>query len=286
MPDVSTLCPSSATDYDRIEAAVTRLRSSPRAPLDTATLAQAAQLNQADWQALVRRWAGGSAEQFLRSLTLEAIQARLATSRARFKVASGEPRFVVPPVRLIEWPTDAAHDADGPGAIAYGLHDTRFGMAFMAATEQGLCLLQFCNAEDSPTLMNELQAKWPQATLHQAPERTRRFSDRLNQVDSLAATHQPLALVVQGTPFQIQVWRALLALPLGSLATYQDLADRLGNPKAARAVGTAVGANPIAYWLPCHRVIRASGELGGYRWGTGRKAAMLGWEACQRREGD
>lgn len=287
MPDASTLSSRSAADIDRLQAAIARVLSSTHPRLEAAaTLAQAAQLNSADWQALVKRWAGVSAEQFWRSLTREATQARLAASRARCQAAPGESRFAAPPVRLTEWSPGTARDAGGKLAIAYGLHDTQFGLALIAAAEQGLCMFQFCTAQDSPPLINQLREKWPQATLHHAPERTRPYSDRLNQVGSCAHPHQPLDLLVRGTPFQIRVWRALLTLPLGSLATYQDLADRLGNAKAARAVGAAVGANPIAYWIPCHRVIRATGDIGGYRWAPWRKAAMLGWEACQRPEGD
>lgn len=286
MPDVSTVCPRSTTDYDRIAVAIASFRSSPHSPVDAATLAHAANLSEADWQALVRRWAGVSAEQFVRSLTLEATQARLTASRTRFNATSGGPRGQSPPVQLTAWPPAAADDAQSPRAIAYGWHDTRFGLAGIAATEQELCMWQFGNAQEAPALLNKLQKQWPRAVLYHAPECTKPFSDRLHQVGSPTATPQPLALLVQGTPFQIQVWRALLTLPLGSLATYQDLAHRLGNPKAARAVGTAIGANPIAYWLPCHRIIRASGDIGGYRWGPGRKAAMLGWEAGQRPEGD
>jgi AraC family transcriptional regulator of adaptative response/methylated-DNA-[protein]-cysteine methyltransferase len=129
-----------------------------------------------------------------------------------------------------------------------------------------------------------LRQQWPQADVAQRPEHTQAIADRLNQSLTAETPQPPLTVLVKGTNFQIQVWRALLRLPMGSVLTYQDIAHRIDKPTAARAVGTAIGANPVGYLIPCHRVIRATGELGGYRWGTLRKTVMLGWEAAQCQE--
>jgi len=127
--------------------------------------------------------------------------------------------------------------------------------------------------------VDRLRQDWPDAELRRDPDATAPVSERL--VRPLASRPgRALALLVRGSNFQVKVWRALLELPFGSLATYGDIAGRIGAPGAARAVGTAVGANPIAWLIPCHRVIRESGALGGYRWGAERKTAMLGWEAA------
>jgi AraC family transcriptional regulator of adaptative response/methylated-DNA-[protein]-cysteine methyltransferase len=127
--------------------------------------------------------------------------------------------------------------------------------------------------------MERLRHDWPGAELRQDRDGTAPIFERLFRPLS-SQPGRPLALLVKGSNFQVKVWRALLELPFGSLATYGHVAGRIGAPGSARAVGTAIGANPIAWLIPCHRVIRESGALGGYHWGTGRKAAMLGWEAA------
>jgi len=284
MPDSSILSPS-ATDYDRIAAAIAFIHAQRQQQPDLAAISRHVHLSEHHFQKLFSRWAGISPKRFLQVLTLEATRQRLQTSRSLLAVTleSG----LSSPSRLhdlyvrFEAMTPAEYRDGGKDLdLAYGLHPTRFGTALIATTDRGICNLQFCES-DVPQLAHDwLRAQWPQASLHHLPERTQAVSDRLNQSLS-SAENQPLPLLVRGTNFQTQVWRALLDLPLGSLATYQDIADRLGNPKAARAVGTAIGANPVGYLIPCHRVIRATGELGGYRWGPLRKMAMLGWEAGQ-----
>jgi len=285
MPDSSTLSPSYAEDYDRIAAAIAFLQAQRQQQPDLAAIARHVHLSEHHFQKLFSRWVGISPKRFLQVLTLEATRHRLQTSRSLLAVAleSG----LSSPSRLhdlyirFEAMTPATYREGGKGLdIAYGLHGTRFGTALIATTDRGICNLQFCESDAPNRAHDWLQAQWPQASLHQAPEHTQPISDRLHQALGNRPP-QPLSLLVKGTNFQTQVWRALLDLPLGSLATYQDIANRVGNPQAARAVGTAIGANPVGYLIPCHRVIRATGELGGYRWGQLRKTAMLGWEAAQ-----
>ncbi|MCP5096836.1 MAG: methylated-DNA--[protein]-cysteine S-methyltransferase [Chloroflexi bacterium] len=164
--------------------------------------------------------------------------------------------------------------------IRYGFHESPFGLLMLAVTDRGICNLLFVNDRTQDALVDELAAEWPQAELVQdtavtAPIATRIFNNTLEK----SAT--PIKLLVKGTNFQVSVWRALLQLEMGTAVSYGTIAKMIGNPKAARAIGTAVGHNPIAYLIPCHRVIRQLGEFGQYRWGSTRKKAILGWESAQ-----
>lgn len=161
--------------------------------------------------------------------------------------------------------------------IWYGKHETPFGECLIAMTPRGICNLHFLDASEGDAATQILCSEWPQADLIQDQQMTQGIRDRI--FERVTANGQPLTLWVKGTDFQMQVWRALLKIPFGGTATYQELAAAIGRPTAARAVGSAVGSNPVAYLIPCHRVIRASGELGGFRWGLERKTMMLDWEA-------
>lgn len=289
MVDSSILLPNSAAaDYDRVAAAIAFIQANWQQQPDLATIARQVHLNEQHFQRIFSRWAGVSPKRFLQLLTLEDTKQRLNTSRSLLTIAlesglSSSSRLHDLYVRF-EAMTPADYRDGGRGlVIAYGLHPTHFGLALIAKTDRGICNLQFCDPDEFPAVIERLRTQWPNASWYEDVENTRAISDRLNA--SLTMTScQPLPLLVKGTNFQVQVWRALLALPMGSLATYQDIADRVGKPKAARAVGTAIGANPIGYLIPCHRVIRATGEVGGYRWGSLRKTAILGWEAAQSLE--
>ena len=144
--------------------------------------------------------------------------------------------------------------------IYYGVHDTPFGKSLIATTARGVCNLHFLDLADEDIIFNSI----------------------FDSTDS--KQQKSLTLLVKGTNFQIQVWRALLNIPKGGLVTYQTVAEMIGRPTASRAVGNAVGKNPISYLIPCHRVIKSSGEIGNYRWGEERKNALLGWEASQIRD--
>ncbi|TVQ09426.1 MAG: methylated-DNA--[protein]-cysteine S-methyltransferase, partial [Leptolyngbya sp. DLM2.Bin27] len=163
--------------------------------------------------------------------------------------------------------------------LGYGVHSTPFGACLVATTASGICNLHFWDAVDRPGAEPWLRSQWPAADIAVDQAGTAAICNRI--FDPAPGSDQPLTLTVKGTNFQIQVWRALLNIPLGGLTTYQGLAQAIGRPTAARAVGNAIGHNPVGYLIPCHRVIRASGEWGGYRWGVDRKTAMLGWEASQ-----
>jgi AraC family transcriptional regulator, regulatory protein of adaptative response / methylated-DNA-[protein]-cysteine methyltransferase len=171
--------------------------------------------------------------------------------------------------------------AGGAGLqIRYGIHETPFGTSLIATTTRGICNLYFLETTDEQTAAQRLRLAWKNAEIIRDEQATQSLRDLIFNSETLSQ-QKPLTLLVKGTNFQIQVWRALLKLPFGAIATYQTIAQMVDRPTAARAVGNAIGNNPIGYLIPCHRVIRESGELGGYGWGVERKTVMLGWEASR-----
>jgi AraC family transcriptional regulator of adaptative response/methylated-DNA-[protein]-cysteine methyltransferase len=162
-------------------------------------------------------------------------------------------------------------------ALEYGFGETPFGQALVSWSSRGMSFLGFCRETGAQSTLAELRALWSNATFSERPDQARAW---LNAV--FAASHdQPIRLWLRGSRFQLKVWEALLAIPEGSHASYGALARYVGQPAAARAVGSAVGANPLAWIIPCHRVIQQVGALGGYRWGTVTKQAMIGYEAAR-----
>lgn len=273
----------SARDYERIGRAIAYLRRHAVDQPDLAAAARHINLSEHHFQRLFTRWAGVSPKRFVQFLTLEHAKARLSGSGGVLDLAgavglSGPGRLHDLFVNL-EAMSPGEYRAGGSGlAIRYGVHDSPFGPALVAATARGICALQFLDSKDDRA--DELRTDWPEAELRHDLAATAALAERIFRPLSSPAK-RPLALLVRGSNFQIKVWRALLELPPGTLTSYGQIAARVGAPGSARAVGGAVGANPIAWLIPCHRVIRESGMLGGYRWGIDRKAAMLGWEAAR-----
>ena len=281
---MTTPATSPARDYERIARAIAYLQRHAGSQPDLAMAARALHLSEHHFQRLFTRWAGVSPKRFLQFLTVADARRRLADASSVFDLAvevglSGPGRLhdLFVSMEAIS-PGEARLEGAGLD-IRYGVHETRFGHTVIATTPRGICALHF--VDDVASAETLLIANWPRARLRRDPRSTAAVAQRIFAPLETDA-RQPLALLVKGTNFQVKVWQALLALPAGALTTYGNLADRLGMPSAARAVGTAIGANPIAYLIPCHRVIRASGVLTGYRWGAQRKAAMLAWEAAQR----
>lgn len=167
--------------------------------------------------------------------------------------------------------------SSGVSQLIYGVHSTPFGDCLIAKTAIGICQLEFFDSLIATDAEQQLQAAWPDIEIRYQPAATAAIA--LQVFHHEIADPELFRLHVHGTPFQQQVWRSLLQIPRGVTTTYQALAIAIGRPNAARAVGNAVGKNPIAYLIPCHRVIRQSGELGGYRWGHDRKQKLLNWEA-------
>jgi AraC family transcriptional regulator of adaptative response/methylated-DNA-[protein]-cysteine methyltransferase len=163
-----------------------------------------------------------------------------------------------------------------PVQIHYAMGNCHFGDFFIAATETGICQLDFLDAIDITDSLNQLSRTWPSAEIDNRPPLSMPVVEAFLQGQPVNT--ERLSLHVTGSEFQIKVWKALLNIPMGHTATYTDIANTIGHSKAVRAVGTAIGSNPVAFLVPCHRVIRKSGELGGYRWGVSRKQAIIGWE--------
>lgn len=272
-------------DYQRIAAAIAYMRQQQQAQPSLADIAQQVHLSEYHFQRLFSRWAGISPKRFLQALTVESAKARMVQSPnlLTLSLESG----LSSPARLhdlfitLEAMSPAEYRDGGRGlAICYGVHATPFGLALIAMTPKGVCNLEFIDEPDPAQAAARLRELWPQAQLSLDADATQTVCDRLLQPLE-TPNPQPLSLLVKGTNFQIQVWRALLKLPFGSLSTYQTIANTIGRPTATRAVGTAIGKNAIAYLIPCHRVIRTDGNLGGYRWGLSRKSTLLGWEASR-----
>jgi len=162
--------------------------------------------------------------------------------------------------------------------INYQFVDSAFGSILIASTAKGICYLMF--NDDQEAALMQLKQSFEQATFQQASDEHQRLALTIFQQPESAVNSEPLKLHLKGSDFQLKVWQALLTIPLGQLSTYGDVAEKIDKPKAARAVGSAIGANPIAFLIPCHRVIQATGNLGGYRWGGTRKSVIIGWESA------
>lgn len=283
-PNLSAIGEPELEDYQRIAAAIAFLRTHHADQPDLTAVAQHLHLSEAHFQRLFTRWAGISPKRFLQYLTVEYAKSKIAETAnlLDLTMAAG----LSSPGRLhdlfvsLEAMSPGEYKAGGAGLeIVYGIHPTRFGRALVAMTTRGVCNLLFLDVPDAAARdagEAELRRLWTNATLRYDPAATAPVGDRLlNPLEN----PRPISLWVKGTNFQIQVWRSLLQLPPGSLSTYRQIAQHIGRPTATRAVGNAIGSNPIALLIPCHRVIRESGELGGYRWGLPRKSALLSWEA-------
>ena len=255
------------SDYERVRQVIEYFQTHASEQPSLAVVARQLGVGEDHLRRLFVRWAGVTPKRFLQVLTVEHARQLLARPAPLLAVAdavglSGGSRLYDHFVQL-EAMTPGEVRAGGAGlAITYGVHDTSFGKVLIARTARGICRLEFLQPE-APLPHLLLQACWPNARLSQDAQATADIADVLCGGEGST----PLRLHVSGTNFQIQVWRALLRVPPGSLTTYTGLAEVSGRPRAARAVGQAVGANPVALLIPCHRVIRQSGALGGYRWG-------------------
>lgn len=272
-----------ARDYERIGLAIAYLRRHATRQPDLAAVAQHVNLSEHHFQRLFTRWAGVSPKRFVQYLTVEHAKSRLAGTGGVLALAgavglSGPGRLHDLFVTL-EAMSPGEYRARGAGiTIRYGVHDSPFGPALVAVTPRGICGLHFVG--EVADGIARLRKDWPQADLRHDAAGTAAVAERLFR-PLTSGVGQPLAVLVKGSNFQVKVWRALLEVPFGTVTSYRQIAARVGASGAARAVGGAIGANPVAWLIPCHRVIRDSGLLGGYHWGLDRKAAMLGWEAAR-----
>lgn len=245
-------------------------------------LAEVAGMSPFHFQRLFTQWAGISPKRFLQFLTLDNAKRLLAENHSVLDVSldvglSGPSRlhdlFVA-----CEAMTPGEYKALGGGlTIRWGLHATPFGPSLVATTERGVCWLSFAEEEDGRDAMAEMAAAWPAARLVEDADATRPAAASAFRWDG-ATGDEPLRLLMKGTNFQIKVWEALLRIPSGAVVSYEDVARAIGQPTAMRAVGAAVGRNPVCVLIPCHRVIQKSGIIHNYRYGIPRKRALLAWE--------
>jgi AraC family transcriptional regulator of adaptative response/methylated-DNA-[protein]-cysteine methyltransferase len=275
----------SGSDYGRVEQAIHYLEAHAHEQPSLSELARQVGLSEFHFQRLFRRWAGVTPKDFLQCLTLNRAKALLAASSSLMDTSlelglSGTGRLHDLFLSL-EAMTPGEFKRAGQGlTIQWGIHATPFGEALFAVTPRGLCGLSFLEAEERTTAVAHFQARWPEARLIEDSRQTEPFA--IEVVSRMRGTiSRPLALVLKGSPFQTQVWQGLLTIPEGGVTSYQGLGRVIGAPNASRAVGTALAMNPIGYLIPCHRVIRASGAVGEYHWGTVRKQALLGVERAR-----
>jgi AraC family transcriptional regulator of adaptative response/methylated-DNA-[protein]-cysteine methyltransferase len=282
IPDPTALS-TAATDYDIVRRAIAHIRGHWRAQPEVEEVAEAAGVSTSDLHHLFRRWAGLTPKAFLQALTLDHAR-RLLRDSASVLDATYEVGLSGPG-RLHD--LFVTHEAMSPGewkvggeglTIMYGFHASPFGMALVLATERGLCGMAFADAGDEKAAFADMSSRWPKATYVEDRERTGPLAHRIFD-SALWRPDRPLRVVLIGTDFEVRVWETLLSVPFGRLTTYSDVAAKVCAPKAARAVGAAVGKNPVCFVVPCHRVVGKSGELTGYHWGLTRKRAILGWEA-------
>jgi len=267
-------------DYQRIEQAIRYLENNFQHQPELKDVAKSAGLSEFHFQRLFTRWAGISPKRFLQFLTKENAKELLKRSSvlaATYSVGLSSPGRLHDLFVSTEAVSPGEYKTRGSGLlIRYGFHPTPFGEALIGLTERGICHLSFVQ-DDQSTAFAHLHTDWKNARLVEDTLATGALIDPVFSGDQSAA---PLSLFVTGTNFQLKVWEALLSIPQGALSTYEQIAAQIGQPGALRAVGTAVGHNPIAYLIPCHRVIRKMGDIGNYRWGPARKKALLGWEAA------
>jgi AraC family transcriptional regulator, regulatory protein of adaptative response / methylated-DNA-[protein]-cysteine methyltransferase len=275
----------SGSDYSRVEQAIRYLEAHAHERPTLLDVARQVGLSEFHFQRLFQRWAGVSPKAFLQCLTLNRAKTLLASSSTLMEASlelglSGTGRLHDLFLGL-EAMTPGEFKRAGQGlTIQWGVHATPFGEALFAITPRGLCGLSFLEEGSRAAAVDAFQARWPEARLVEDSRQTEPFANEV-AARMQGNVSRPLSLVLKGSPFQIKVWEGLLTIPEGGVASYQDLARRIGAPNASRAVGTTLAMNPIGYLIPCHRVIRASGAVGDYHWGAVRKQALLGVEGAR-----
>jgi AraC family transcriptional regulator of adaptative response/methylated-DNA-[protein]-cysteine methyltransferase len=272
-------------DYDSVRRAIAFITERWRSQPSIEAMADAASVTPDELHHLFRRWAGLTPKAFMQALTLDHAKTMLRDSASVLDAAldSG----LSGPGRLHD--LFVTHEAMSPGewksggggmTLRYGFHPSPFGTAIVMATDRGLAGLAFADSGEEQAALADMKGRWPHAVyvedyLNTAPLAQRIFDPKLWRAD------QPLRVVLIGTDFEVRVWESLLKIPMGRAVSYSDIACNIKNPKASRAVGAAVGRNPVSFVVPCHRALGKSGALTGYHWGITRKQAILGWEAGQ-----
>ncbi len=269
-------------DYDSVRRAIAFISEHWRGQPTIEEMAEAVSVTPDELHHLFRRWAGLTPKVFMQALTLDNAKRLLRDSASVLDAAydSG----LSGPGRLHD--LFVTHEAMSPGEwkkggagmrLQYGFHPSPFGAAIIIASERGLAGLAFADEGDEQSALADMQGRWPLASYVQDQALTATLAARIFDSARWCAD-EPLRVVLIGTDFEVRVWETLLNIPMGCATTYSDVANKISAPKASRAVGAAVGKNPISFVVPCHRVLGKSGALTGYHWGITRKRAMLGWE--------
>ncbi|MDI2106372.1 MULTISPECIES: methylated-DNA--[protein]-cysteine S-methyltransferase [Bradyrhizobium] len=272
-------------DYDSVRRAIAFISEHWRTQPTIEAMADAAAVTPDELHHLFRRWAGLTPKAFMQALTLDHAKNLLRDSASVLDAAldSG----LSGPGRLHD--LFVTHEAMSPGewktggggmTLRYGFHPSPFGTAIVIATDRGLAGLAFADHGDEQTAFADMKRRWPNATYVEDTNGTTALAQRVFDT-RLWRADQPLRVVLIGTDFEVRVWETLLKVPMGRAVSYSDIACKINSPKASRAVGAAVGRNPVSFVVPCHRALGKSGALTGYHWGITRKQAMLGWEAGQ-----
>lgn len=273
----------SSRDYERIEKAIVFIETHFDSQPELKEIAAHVGLSEFHFQRLFSRWVGISPKRFLQFLTKEYVKTLLSQAsnvlEATFEAGLSGPGRLHDLFVACEAVTPGEFKSKGKGlSIEFGFHDTPFGECLIACTERGICWLSFTGKKGRDGLLAEFQIAWENARRIENLAGTRALVSRIFD-PSMWRRSNPVPVMVVGTNFQIKVWEALLRIPMGTVVSYEDVAVSIGFPKAVRAVGNAVGKNPVSFVIPCHRVVRKTADFGNYGGGPARKKAMLGWEA-------
>ncbi|HMR92296.1 MAG TPA: methylated-DNA--[protein]-cysteine S-methyltransferase [Chitinophagaceae bacterium] len=271
-------------DYQRIAKAIGYIREHFRDQPDLDEVAASIHLSPSRFQRLFTDWAGTSPKKFLQYISIEHAKTLLRQNTATPLLDAAYETGLSGSGRLhdlfitIEGMTPAEYKNDGKDlVIHYSFGSSPFGRLIVASTRKGICHMAF--EEDKAAAVKTLKAKFPNASFIQKQDPLQQAA--LSIFEEGEQELPQIKLHLKGTAFQLKVWEALLKIPMGRLSTYAAIAKETGQPRAARAAGSAIGSNPVAYLIPCHRVIQSTGVLGGYMWGSDRKAAIIGWESTR-----
>lgn len=270
-------------NYNRIADAIMYIKKHFKKQPSLNQIAQEVHLSPFHFQRLFKEWAGTTPKKFLQYISIEHAKTLLKHHRTTLSDTaletglSGTGRLHDLFVN-IEGMTPAEYKNGGKNlTIHYDFSESPFGNLLVASTSKGICYLAFY--QDANQAITDAKLKFPNATWHQKADSIQQ--DALSIFQNNWSTLNKIKLHLKGTDFQLKVWETLLKIPMGQLSTYGNIAARVGNPNASRAVGTAIGSNPVAFLIPCHRVIQSSGNTGGYMWGSTRKTAIIAWESAK-----
>ncbi len=270
-------------NYNRIAKAIKYIKNNFKEQPNLDEVAEHIHLSPFHFQRLFSEWAGTTPKRFLQYTSLKYAKKLLREQQASlfdtaFETGLSSTGRLHDLFINIEGMTPAEYKNGGKNlSINYNFTESPFGNVIVASTPKGICYMAFNDNEINA--LNNLRQKFPNADIQQKPDLTQQNAMFIFQNDWGKLSE--IKLHLKGTDFQLKVWETLLKIPIGQLSTYGNIAEQIGNPNASRAVGTAIGSNPVAFLIPCHRVIQSSGNIGGYMWGSTRKTAIIGWEGAK-----